>query len=96
MLFFALQAALIIYDRDYKPGSVIDSHLSRRTVAGTLKPPPGDGRADQCLLRGVAPNRVYSDGRFHAPSGELLPRLSTLTGCTTIAAAGGISLLHFS
>ena len=28
---------------------------------------------------GVAPDRVYSDGRFHTPSGELLPRLSTLT-----------------
>ena len=28
---------------------------------------------------GVAPDRVYSDGHFYAPSGELLPRLSTLT-----------------
>ena len=29
---------------------------------------------------GVAPDRVYSDGHFYAPSGELLPRLSILTG----------------
>ena len=42
-------------------------------------------------LHGVAPDRVYSNGRFHTPLGELLPRLSTLTG-----QAGGISLLHFS
>ena len=45
---------------------------------------PGSGRADRgargsCSHTGVAPNRVYSDGYFHAPSGELLPRLSTLT-----------------
>ena len=56
---------------------------------------PGSGRADRgargsCSHTGVAPNRVYSDGYFHAPSGELLPRLSTLT-----RKAGGISLLHF-
>ena len=62
---------------------------------------PGSGRASlggrtPCSHTGVAPDRVYSGGRFHTPSGELLPRLSTLTGCTTIAAAGGISLLHFS
>ena len=30
-------------------------------------------------LHGVAPDRVCSDGRFHTPSGELLPRLSILT-----------------
>ena len=45
---------------------------------------PGSGRASlgaqsPCSHTGVAPNRVYSDGYFHAPSGELLPRLSTLT-----------------
>ena len=51
-------------DRDCKPGSVIDSHLSRHTVADMLKPPPGDGRANQCLHHGVAPNRVYSITMF--------------------------------
>ena len=52
---------------------------------------PGSGRASPgarspCSHTGVAPDRVYSDGRFHTPSGELLPRLSTLT---TPAKAGG-------
>ena len=44
-----------------KPGSVLNSHLSRRTVAGTLKPPPR-GRPGRpiCPLHGVAPDRVYS------------------------------------
>ena len=74
---------LYIREQNYKPGSVSDSHLSRRTVAGTLKPPrerPGKpwGRSP-CSHTGVAPDRVYSDGCFDAPSGELLPRLSTLT-----------------
>ena len=45
---------------------------------------PGSGRASlgaqsPCSHTGVAPDRVYSDGYFDAPSGELLPRLSTLT-----------------
>src|SRR5699024_1139399 len=35
-----------------------------RTVAGTLKPPPRDGRAGLLSLHGVAPDRVYSDGRL--------------------------------
>ena len=52
-------------DRAYKPGSVIDSHLSRRTVAGTLKPPPKRGRAGLMRFHGVAPDRGYSDERFH-------------------------------
>ena len=43
--------------------------------------PATSGAAGQayCSHTGVAPDRVYSDGRFHTPSGELLPRLSTLT-----------------
>ena len=78
---------LYIREQNYKPGSVSDSHLSRRTVAGTLKPPrerPGQpwGRSP-CSHTGVAPDRVYSDGYFDAPSGELLPRLSTLTARAT-------------
>ena len=45
---------------------------------------PGSGRASlgaqsPCSHTGVVPDRVYSDGYFDAPSGELLPRLSTLT-----------------
>ena len=61
---------LYIREQNYKPGSVFDSHLSRRTVAGTLKPPrerPGKpwGRSP-CSHTGVAPDRVYSDGLFPA------------------------------
>ena len=49
---------------------------------------PGSGRASlgarsPCSHTGVAPDRVYSDGYFDAPSGELLPRLSTLTARAT-------------
>ena len=83
----------LFYDRDYKPGSVIDSHLSRRTVAGTFQPPSRKQPGEPCFLCGVAPDRVYSNGRFHTPLGELLPRLSTRS---RRHAPGGISLLHFS
>lgn len=41
---------------------------------------PGTAGPAYVSLHGVAPDRVYSDGRFHTPSGELLPHLSTLTG----------------
>ena len=69
----------VFYDRVCKPGSVIDSHLSRRTVAGALQPPSRKQPGRPCLLCGVAPDRVYSNGRFHTPLGALLPHLSTLT-----------------
>ena len=57
-------------EQDCKPGSVFDSHLSRRTVAGTLQPPrerPGQpwGRTP-CSHTGVAPDRVYSIGQSPA------------------------------
>ena len=55
-------------ERACKPGSVIDSHLSRRTVAGAFQPPPWDGRASRMSLRGVAPDRVYSAAL--SPAGE--------------------------
>ena len=55
---------IVIYLR--VPSPVRSSHL-------------GSSRAGLCSHTGVAPDRVYSDGRFHTPSGELLPRLSTLT-----------------
>ena len=70
----------VFYDRVCKPGSVIDSHLSRRTVAGALQPPSRKQPGRPCLLCGVAPDRVYSNGRFHTPLGALLPHLSTLAG----------------
>ena len=40
---------------------------------------PGTAGPACMSLHGVAPDRVYSNGRFHTPLGELLPRLSTLT-----------------
>ena len=40
---------------------------------------PGTVGPTYVSLHGVAPDRVYSVGRFHTPTGELLPRLSTLT-----------------
>ena len=49
-----------------KPGSVVNDHLSRRIVADTLKPPPRELPGRHCSLHGVAPDRVYSDGHFHA------------------------------
>lgn len=55
-------------ERACKPGSVIDSHLSRRTVADAFQPPPWDGRAGHMSLRGVAPDRVYSAAL--SPAGE--------------------------
>ena len=69
----------VFHDRVCKPGSVIDSHLSRRTVAGALQPPSRKQPGRPCFLCGVAPDRVYSNGRFHTPLGALLPHLSTLT-----------------
>ena len=66
-------------DLAYKPGSVIDSHLSWRTVADTLQPPKRRQPGQPCLHCGVAPDRVYRAARFHTAAGELLPRLSTLT-----------------
>ena len=74
-----LIAEALWVDRACKPGSVVDSHLSRHTVAGMLQPPSRKRPGEPCLLCGVAPDRVYSNGRFHTPLGALLPHLSTLT-----------------
>ena len=61
-----------------KPGSVFDSHLSKRIVAGALQPPR------ERTGRPIAPIAVLLRIEFTAsdtlePMGELLPRLSTLT-----------------
>ena len=48
-----------------KPGSVLTViYLGVPLPARSSH--PGDGRASQCPPAGVAPDRVYSDGRFHA------------------------------
>ena len=53
-------------EQNCKPGSVFDSHLSRRIVAGTIKPPREQPGQPLCSHTGVAPDRVYSDGQFPA------------------------------
>ena len=76
----------ILSEQICKPGSVI---IRSSIYAYRYRHAPAtSGAAGQalCSHSGVAPDRVYSDGRFCTPSGELLPRLSTLT---TPAKAGG-------
>ena len=43
-----------------------------------FQPPSRKQPGKPCFLCGVAPDRVYSNGRFHTPLGALLPHLSTL------------------
>ncbi len=67
----------------YKPGSVFDSHLSSRTVAGAIKPPrerPGEPIAPIAVLLRIE----FTATDTLEPSGELLPRLSTLTSCEAV------------
>ena len=70
-------------DRVYKPGSVIDSHLSRRIVANALQPPPRKQPGRPCFLHGVAPDRVYSNGRFHADACALTARFHPSSSAQT-------------
>ena len=66
-------------DQVCKPGSVFCSHLSRRTVADTLQPPPRDDRAG-LMCPSTALLRIEFTASFRLRTmGELLPRLSTLT-----------------
>ena len=66
-----MRTVLVYCEQNCKPGSVFDSHLSRRAVANALQPPrerPGRpfGGEPRCSHTGVAPDRVYSDGQFPA------------------------------
>ena len=56
----------LCYNQVCKPGSVFDSHLSRHNVAIVFKPPSRKRPGQLCFLCGVAPDRVCSDGHFHA------------------------------
>ena len=74
-----------------KPGSVFDSHLSKRAVAGALQPPR------ERTGRPIAPIPVLLRIEFTAsdtlePTGALLPHLSTFSHIAT----GSLFLLHFS
>ena len=69
----------IFCEQNCKPGSVFGSHLSRRTVAGTLKPPPEDGWASLMCPPTVLLRIEFTATDSFQPSGALLPHLSTLT-----------------
>ena len=82
---------LYIREQNYKPGSVFDSHLSKRAVAGALQPPR------ERTGRPIAPIPVLLRIEFTAsdtlePTGALLPHLSTFSHI----AMGSLFLLHFS
>ncbi len=79
-------------DPDCKPGSVFDSHLSRRIVADALKPPPRRRSGRPYVSSTVLLRIEFTAPQCSHAAGELLPRLSTLTP----PKRGGISLLHFS
>ena len=61
-----MRTVLVYCEQNCKPGSVFDSHLSRRAVANALQPPRERPGQPVCSHTGVAPDRVYSIGRFHA------------------------------
>ena len=61
-----MRTVFIYCEQNCKPGSVFDSHLSRRAVASALKPPRERPGQPICSHTGVAPDRVYSDGQFPA------------------------------
>ena len=66
-------------NRACKPGSVVDSHLSRRTVARALQPPPRR-QPGQALCSSTVLLRIeFTAPRCLHAAGELLPRLSILT-----------------
>ena len=68
----------LLCEQNYKPGSVFDSHLSRRPVARTLKPPRERSGQPNAPIPVLLRIEFTATDSFQ-PSGELLPRLSTLT-----------------
>ena len=77
-------------DQVYKPSSVLNSHLSWPVVADRLTPPPWNAQGNAKCSSTVLLRIGFTGPRGLPRAGELLPRLSTLTG-----QAGGISLLHY-
>ncbi len=61
-----MRTVLTYCEQNCKPGSVFDSHLSRRAVANALQPPRERPGQPVCSHTGVAPDRVYSDGHSRA------------------------------
>ena len=69
------------FEQVCKPGSVLSSHLSRRAVTNALKPPPKDGPGRPYVLSAVLLRIEFTASPcYQGGWGELLPRLSTLTG----------------
>lgn len=88
---FMREEIFIYCDLVCKPGSVIDSHLSRHSVAAAFQPPSRKQPGQPCFLCGVAPDRVCSDECFHIIGGALTAPFHPYP-----VERGGISLLHFS
>ena len=67
-------------DQAYKPSSVVDSHLSWPGVATRLAPPPRNAQGYAKCSSTVLLRIGFTGPRSLPRAGELLPRLSTLTG----------------
>ena len=76
-------------ERNYKPGSVLDEHLSRPDVTAQVQAMPGTRRAASCVPLTLASGGVYSSPQL--PEGRVS---SYLAFPSLPAGAGGISLLH--
>ena len=77
---FILHSAFCILscNRVCKPGSVLDSHLSCRTVAGTLHATSRRRPGQPCVSSTVLLRIEFTAPDSSQPAGELLPHLSTL------------------
>ena len=92
MLHFAFCILHCVCNRVCKPGSVLDSHLSCRTVADTLCATSSETAGPANVSSTVLLRIEFTASDSLQPTGELLPHLSTLAPLVR----GGISLLHFS
>ena len=87
---FPIREPFFKRERDHKPGSVLDGHLSRPRVTARLKRSRRTRRAADmppCILHRVG----FTSPACYQAAGELLPRLSILT----VPRGGGLFLLHF-
>ena len=72
-----------------KRSSVFSSHLSRMSVAGHLKRfNPETGRAAPLFPYSILLQMGFTEPDSRLSAGELLPRLSTLTGCPAVSFCG--------
>jgi len=78
-----------LIEKTYKPGYVVNDHLSRPVVTDRFKQPTWSWRAASSLLFGLASDGVYICPLCYHKGGSLLNCPSTLTRIS-----GGIFLLH--